>query len=170
MSHRVNTSLPYWFALRTRSRHEKVVRDRLEGSGFEQFLPLTRTLRRWSDRNTWTEFPLFSGYCFARFALHSRLDVLRIPGIINIVGIEGPEPIPKEELDALKTVSNSQRACDSHDYLNEGTWVEVVRGPLTGIRGQLIRKAGQDCIVLRVQILQQSAAVHIDASEVVGVG
>jgi len=97
------------------------------------------------------------------------LDVLRIPGVVNIVGIEGPEPIPEEELDALKTVSTSKRACDSHVYLNEGAWVEVVRGPLTGIRGQFIRKAGQDCIVLRIQLLQQAAAVHIDASEVVGV-
>jgi len=170
MSQLVNASLPYWFAVRTRSRHEKLVRDRLEGSGFEQFLPLTRTLRRWSDRNTWTEFPLFAGYCFARFALHSRLDVLRIPGIVNIVGIKGPEPIPEDEVGALKSVSISQRATYSSDYLNEGRWVEVVRGPLTGIRGQLMRKGGQDCLVLRVQILQQAAAVHIDASEVVGVG
>jgi len=95
--------------------------------------------------------------------------VLRIPGVVNIVGIEGPEPISEEELEALKTVSKSRRACDAHAYLNEGAWVQVVRGPLTGIRGQFIRKAGQDCIVLRVQILHQAAAVHIDASEVVGV-
>jgi transcription antitermination factor NusG len=126
-----------------------------------------RTLRKWSDRKTWIEHPLFAGYCFARFALRSRLDILNIPGIVSIVGINGPQPIPQEELDALRQAADSQRTCDPHSYLTEGMWVEVVRGPLIGIRGQLVRKAGHDFIVIRVQLLRQAAAVHIDASEVI---
>ena len=165
----VDTSLPNWYALHTRSRHEKIVRDRLEGSGIEPFLPLRRTLRQWSDRKTITELPLFSGYCFAKFSLNARTEVLQIPGIVTIVGNVGPEPIPAEEMDALKTVSSSQRFCDAHHDLAEGALVEVVRGPLAGIRGKLVRRSGQDCIVIRVQLLQQAAAVHIDASEVVAV-
>jgi transcription termination/antitermination protein NusG len=156
-----------WYALRTRSRHEKSVRDRLHGNGFEPFLPLMKTLRQWSDRNVWTELPLFSGYCFARFALQARYDVLQIPGIIDIVGITGPQAIPADEMDALKTVANSPRVCDPYTYLAEGSWVEVVKGPLAGVRGQLVRKAGQHCIVIRVHLIQQAASVHIDVSEVV---
>lgn len=165
-AHMVNTSSPQWFALRTRSRHEKMVRDRLEGNGFEPFLPLVKTLRRWSDRKMRTEVPLFSCYCFGRFPLRARLDILNIPGIVNIVGIVGPQPIPQEEMDALKIVASSQRDCDSHNYLAEGTWVKVVRGPLAGIRGQLVRKAKQDCVVIHVRLLHQAVAVHIDVSEV----
>jgi transcription antitermination factor NusG len=164
-----DASQPNWYALHTRSRHEKIVRDRLEGSGIEPFLPLRRELRRWSDRRTVAELPLFSGYCFARFPLNERTEVLQIPGIVTIVGNVGPEPIPVEEMDALMAVSSSQRLCNAHHDLTEGTLVEVVRGPLAGIRGKLVRKAGQDCIVIRVQLLQQAAAVHIDASEVVAV-
>ena len=163
----VDCTLPHWYALRTRSRHEKIVRDRLEGCGIEPFLPLRKALRQWSDRKAVAELPLFSGYCFARFSLNARIDVLQISGIVTIVGNIGPEPIPAEEMDALKTVSSSQRFCDPHYDLIEGAWVEVVKGPLTGIRGKLVRKAGQDCIVIRVHLLQQSAAVHIDASEVI---
>jgi transcription antitermination factor NusG len=165
----VDTSLPNWYALHTRSRHEKIVRDRLEGNGIEPFLPLRRALRQWSDRKTIAELPLFSGYCFAKFSLNARTEVLQIPGIVTIVGNVGPEPIPVEEMDALKTVSSSQRLCDAHHDLTEGALVEVVRGPLAGIRGKLVRRSGQDCIVIRVQLLQQAAAVHIDASEVVAV-
>lgn len=155
-----------WYALRTRSRHEKSVRDRLDGNGFEPFLPLMKTLRQWSDRKVWTELPLFSGYCFARFDLQSRYAVLQIPGVVDIVGITGPQAIPVEEMDALKVVAGSQRSCDAHTYLTEGSWVEVVRGPLMGLRGQLVRKAGQHCIVIRVHLIQQAASVHIDVSEV----
>ncbi len=97
-----------WYALRTRSRHEKMVRDRLDGNGFEPFLPLMKTLRQWSDRKVWTELPLFSGYCFARFDLQSRYAVLQIPGVVDIVGITGPQAIPVEEMDALKVVAGSR--------------------------------------------------------------
>jgi transcription antitermination factor NusG len=158
-----------WYALRTRSRHEKIVRDRLSSSGFEPFLPLARTIRQWSDRRKSVEMPLFSGYCFARFALEVRYSVLQIPGIVNIVGTAIPEPILPEELDAIKLLVASDRSCDPHAYLTEGVLVEVVRGPLSGLRGQLVRKAGRHCIVIRVHLIQQAVAVHIDAREVVPV-
>lgn len=155
-----------WYALRTRSRHEKIVRDRLAGNGFEPFLPLRKTLRQWSDRKRITEFPLFAGYCFARFQLTSSIAILQLPGVVEIIGINGPQAIPADEIDILKTVAASPRLSDPYAYLTEGAWVEVVRGPLTGIRGQLVRKAGQHCIVIRVHLIQQAAAVHIDMSEV----
>ena len=155
-----------WYALRTRSRQEKVVRDRLAGNGFEPFLPLRRTLRQWSDRKKVTEFPLFAGYCFARFQPSSSVTVLQLPGVVEIIGINGPQAIPVEEMDTLRTIAASPRLCDPYAYLTEGAWVDVVRGPLTGLRGQLVRKAGQHCIVIRVHLIQQAAAVHIDIGEV----
>ena len=158
-----------WYALSTRSRHEKQVRDRLTGIGVEPFLPMARKLSQWSDRKVWTETPLFSGYCFARFSLMHSHPVLQTPGIVRIVGSIMPEPIPDEEVAAIKTLTASQRSLESQDYLSEGAWVEVVRGPLTGLRGQLIRRSGQDCIVIRVHLIQQAVTVHIDMNEVVSV-
>ena len=164
----VDTSI-CWYALRTRSRHEKVVRDRLVGSGFEPFLPLAKAERQWSDRRTMKELPLFAGYCFARFALQMKYSVLQIPGIVGIVGATRPEPIPGEELEAIKTIVASERAYGAHPNLTEGAWVEVVKGPLAGCRGQLIRQSSGHCIVIRVRLIQQAAAVHVDVSEVVPV-
>ncbi|WHZ15139.1 MAG: Transcriptional activator RfaH [Nitrospira sp.] len=156
-----------WYALSTRSRHEKLVRDRLTGIGVEPFLPLARKLSQWSDRKVWTEVPLFSGYCFARFSLTNSLPVLQTPGIIRIVGSVVPEPIPEEEFAAIRKLTESERSFERHDYLAEGALVEVVRGPLTGVRGQLIRKANHDCLVIRVHLIQQAATVHIDMDEVI---
>ncbi|ULA68493.1 MAG: Transcriptional activator RfaH [Nitrospira sp.] len=158
-----------WYAVSTRSRHEKQVRDRLAGLGIEPFLPLARTLSQWSDRKVWTESPLFSGYCFARFPLTRDHVVRQTPGIVRIVGAPVPEAIPDEELAAIRLLVASQRSIERHDYLTEGAWVEVVRGPLIGLRGQFIRKANQDCLVIRVHLIQQAATVHIDMNEVVSV-
>ena len=158
-----------WYAVSTRSRHEKLVRDRIAGVGIEPFLPLTRQLRQWSDRKVWTELPLFSGYCFARFSLGNRRAILQIPGVAGIVGSTTPEAIPAVELDAIRALSAIDRPIEPHDYFSEGAWVEVVRGPLIGMRGQFVRRAGEDLIVLRVNLIQQAAAVHIHVDEVVPV-
>lgn len=158
-----------WYALCTRSRHEKIVRDRLAGIGVEPFLPLARKLSQWSDRKVWTEMPLFVGYCFARFSLGNRQAVLQTQGVAGIVGSTAPEAIPAVELDAIRALSAINRPIESHDYLSEGALVEVVTGPLIGMRGQFVRRDGQHMIVLRVNLIQQAAAVHIHADEVVPV-
>ncbi len=157
----------HWYAVSTRSRHEKMVRDRLAGIGVEHFLPLTKKLSQWSDRKVWTQSPLFPGYCFARFSLMNSHAILQTPGIVRIVGSVMPEAIPDEELTAIMKVAESERSLEPHDYLTEGGWVEVVRGPLTGLRGQLVRKTSHDCLVIRIHLIQQAATVHIDMSEVV---
>ncbi|HEV8316926.1 MAG TPA: transcription termination/antitermination NusG family protein, partial [Vicinamibacterales bacterium] len=56
-----------WFALWTRSRHEQVVREQLEQKGVEAFLPTVTRWSRWKDRKKKIDWPLFPGYCFARF-------------------------------------------------------------------------------------------------------
>ena len=150
-----------WYALQTRSRHEKLVRDRLAGRGFEPLLPLSRRLSQWSDRKTWIDAPLFSGFCFARFSLHDQLAVLTLPGVVRIVGCNGPEAIPDEEMISLQKLAVSRLDCEPHQYCEEGMLVEVIGGPLAGVRGTFIRKAGRDCVVIRVRLIQQSASVQV---------
>jgi transcription antitermination factor NusG len=155
-----------WYAVGTRSRHEKQVRERLTAVGVEILLPLTTRLSQWSDRKVWTQNPLFPGYCFARFALTNRLAVLQTPGVVRIIGATRPEPIPDEELAAIQQLSASRRHTEPCSYFVEGAWVQVIRGPLAGIRGQLVRKGKHDGLVIRAHLIQQAALVHIDRDEV----
>ncbi len=155
-----------WYALQTHSRHEKQVRDRLQAVGIEPLLPLGRQRRQWSDRKVWTTLPLFSGYCFANFALDTSLAVLQTPGVVRIVGTVKPEPIPAEEIAMLQQVSSASPSMEPCDYLTEGAWVEVVRGPLVGLRGQFIRRATQQGLVIRASLLQQAVLIHIGSDEV----
>ena len=156
----------YWYALRTNAHHEKRVRDRLAGVGIEPFLPLTRQQRQWSDRKVLTELPLFTGYCFARFSLKNRMTIMQISGVACIVGSVGPEAIPDTELDAIRSVCESDRLVKRMDHLVEGMRVEVISGPLRGMQGQYIRQAGHDYIVVRMHLIQQAVAVHIHMDEV----
>ena len=155
-----------WYALQTHSRHEKQVRDRLLAVGIEPLLPLGKQCRQWSDRKVWTMLPLFSGYCFANFALAGSLAVLQTPGVVRIVGTLRPEPIPDEEIAVLQRVSTVNPMMEPCDYLTEGAWVEVIRGPLAGLRGQLVRRRNHHGLVIRASLLQRAALIHIATDEV----
>ncbi|MBX3334098.1 MAG: UpxY family transcription antiterminator [Nitrospira sp.] len=158
---------PRWYALHTHCHQEKQVRDRLLAAGIEPFLPVTRQYRQWSDRKVWTISPLFRGYCFARFRLDRSLAIRKTPGVARIVGIMKPEPIRPEEITALQQIASSDRPIEPCEYLVEGISVEVVRGPLAGLRGEFIRKTKQHGLVIRASCIQQAALIHIEADEVV---
>lgn len=156
-----------WYALRTRSRHEKLVRDRLTKQGVEPLLPTLMRLSQWKDRKKAVEVPLFAGYCFARFSWRERLPVLTVPGVVNIVQSgTTPQPIPEEEINSLKSLMDSALPYDAHPYLREGMAVEVIRGPLEGVRGVLLRKDKRYRLVLSVHLIKQAASVEIDAADV----
>lgn len=161
---------PRWYALRTRSRHEKLVRDQLEKQGIEPLLPTVKRLSQWKDRKKEIEVPLFSGYCFVRFSQRDRLPVQKVSGVVEVVGSGSrPESIPDEEIEALRTLMNSVLLYDPHPYLHEGMMVEVVRGPLQGVQGILLRKEKRHRLVIGVRLIQQAAAVEIDVQDVVPV-
>jgi transcription antitermination factor NusG len=47
--------------------------------------------------------------------------------------------------------------------------VEVVRGPLQGVYGILLRKEKRHRLVIGVRVIQQAAAVEIDVNDVAAV-
>jgi transcription antitermination factor NusG len=165
---------PRWYAVRTRSRHEKLVDRQLEARGIERFLPLVERRRRWADRWKTVSFPLFPGFCFARFSYHDhalRLKVLTAVGAVQLVGINGhPEPVPDEEIEAVRRLVTSVLPVDPHPYLATGMEVEVVRGPLEGVRGILVRKGKRARFVVQIHLIRQAASVELDAYDVAPVG
>jgi transcription antitermination factor NusG len=166
--HEIQMNDLHWYAIRTRSRHEKIVRDQLVNQGIEPLLPTVKRMSQWKDRKKEIEVPLFSGYCFVRFASDYKLPVLKTIGVVDIVGGDHrPEAIPDEEIAAIKTLMSSVLPYDPHPYLHEGMQVEVIRGPLQGVHGILLRKEKRHRLVLGVRLIQQAAAVEINVNDVV---
>jgi transcription antitermination factor NusG len=162
----MHPTIPRWYALRTRSRHEKRVHDQLAAQGVESFLPIIERWRQWKDRRKLVAFPLFPGYCFARFVAAQRIAVLRASGVVQIVGNrEGALPVPDDEIAGIQRLVTSTLPYDPHPYLETGMRVEVVHGPLAGLQGILVRKGSRARFVISVNLIQQSAAVELDASD-----
>jgi transcription antitermination factor NusG len=162
---------PYWYALHTRSRHEKVARDQLTAKGITNLLPLWHKRSVWKDRVKMVEVPLFRGYMFGYFPMKHKLDVLQSIGVVRIVGFNGqPIPVPEEQIQAVQTMVEQRLRYDPHPFLEEGMRVRVKHGALTGAEGILVTKKKHYRLVISVDLIQQSVAVDIDSADVEPLG
>ncbi len=158
---------PAWYAIWTRSRHEQTVREQLERKGYEAFLPTFPKWSRWKDRKKKIDWPLFPGYCFARFGADERLPILKCTGVVSIVSFDGEiAPIPEVEIDAIRRVVESDLQYDPCPLIKEGAMVEVTHGPLKGVHGRLVRKGAHARLILAVDLIGQAVSVEVDAADV----
>lgn len=156
-----------WWALYTRHQHEKVVAEMLSAKGFDVFLPLYESVRRWKDRNKKLWLPLFPCYVFVRGAANRRLQAVTTPGVHTILrNGERVAVIPEAEIDAIRKALMRQCRVEPHPFLQCGERVRVIRGCLEGVEGVLVRKKNMYRLVLSLDLLAQSAAVEIDAADV----
>ncbi len=157
-----------WYAVYTRPRHEKRIKEQLDGKSLESFLPLYEAVHRWKDRRVRVSLPVFPSYLFVRIALpEHRLPVLTVPGVVNLVGRPGcPTPIEDQEIEALLVCSVHGHRMMPHPYLNVGGRVRVRSGPLADLEGILVRKKGRSRLILSVKLIARSVAVEVDADDV----
>jgi len=156
------TQLP-WYGVRTKPKHESMAARALKGKGYEQYLPLYRSRRRWSDRVIDSVVPQFPGYVFCRFDAARRLPILTTPGVLSIVGFgTGPTPIPESEIAAIQLVLRSGLAAEPCPFLHEGQRIRVNQGSLEGLEGLLLKKKSEWRMVVSITMLQRSVSVEID--------
>lgn len=152
-----------WYAVRIQSKLGSLAFDTLRGKGYEAYLPLSRSGRRWSDRVKQLDRPLFPGYLFCRFDVRRRLPILTTPGVISIVGAgKTPLPIDDEEIDTVRAVVHSGLAVQPWPFLRLGSKVYVEAGPLAGVEGIITNTDKVYRLVVSVSLLQRSVAVEID--------
>jgi transcription antitermination factor NusG len=160
-------TLPPWFAIRTRSRAEKAVNEQLGRKGFEVFLPTITRWSRWKDRRKKIDWPLFPGYCFARFDPRESLHILTCNGVATIVSFDGKlAPVPDVEVEGVRRMVTSGMQYDPCPFIKEGSRVEVVYGPLKGVSGFLLKKGRHARLVLSVDLIGHAVAVTVDASDI----
>jgi transcription antitermination factor NusG len=154
-----------WYAVHTRSRHEKMVASALAGKGFDAYLPLYRARRRWSDRIKELDLPLFPGYVFSRFEITDMLSVLKCAGVARVVAFgQEPAAIDPVELERVQTIVDSGLTVLPWPHLVVGEKVYLAEGPLEGVEGVIARIKGNLRLVVSVTMLQRSVAVEIDHS------
>jgi transcription antitermination factor NusG len=158
---------PHWYAVYTRSRHEKTVAEQLVHKSVDHFLPLYETVRKWKSGRFKVHLPLFPGYLFVHIPLRERLQVLQVPGVVQLVGSSGvPLALPQAEIETIRDAMSKGLQAHPHPYLKVGSRVRIIRGPLEGLHGILLRKKGKLRLVVSVELIMRSISIDVDASEV----
>lgn len=156
-----------WWAVYTRHQHEKVIAEMLSLKGFEVFLPLYESTRRWKDRKMVLSLPLFPCYLFVRGGLDRRLQIATTPGVHTILCRgEGVAEIPDSEIESIQRAVTGAYPIEPYPFLKCGTRVRVVRGALEGVEGIMVRKKNSSRLILSVDMLAQSVSVEVHASDV----
>jgi transcription antitermination factor NusG len=149
-----------WHALRVRPRYEKIAGEILKAKGYEEFVPLHRVRRAWSDRIAELDLPLFPGYVFCHFDIEDRrVPIMSTPGVLQLVGVA-----EDSEIAAVRQVIASGLAAEPCHYLPIGSRVQVHTGALSGLEGILLQVKKNYQLVISVSLLQRSVAVEIDSA------
>jgi transcription antitermination factor NusG len=139
----------------------------LREKNIEAFLPTITRWSRWKDRKKRVDWPLFPGYCFVRIAPQEALPVLKCTGVVEIISNQGVlAAVPYGEVEAIRTLVTSELLYDPCPLIDVGTVVEVVRGPLRGVTGRLMRKDARARLVLAVNLIGLAVSVQVDAADV----
>lgn len=159
----VNTNNEKWYAIYTRPRAEKQVYQRLVESGVETYLPMEKTIRRWSDRKKVVEKPLLSSYIFVKTIPKKFPVVYKTNGVVKFVSFEGqPVSIPQKQIDILRLLINSNADIEvSSENFAKGDNVEVITGALVGLTGELIKIGTRNRFVVRIDRLDQNLILKI---------
>lgn len=152
-----------WHALCVKPRHERVTSDHLRSRKIEEFAPVYRVKRRWSDRIKSIEQPLFPGYVFCRFRPEQRRDVLTIPCVTSLVSFGNiAATVSEEEIEAIRTITNSGLPYGPFPYILPGDRVRIAAGCMQGLTGTLVRVRDELRVVVNVELLKRSVSVEID--------
>jgi len=156
-----------WYAVYTRSRHEKLVRRAVRERGIESLLPLRNVLSQWKDRRKWVQKPLFPGYLFVRVQQVQLSVVTMTRGVVYILG-NGTEPVcvPDEQVETVRRLVEGPYPVVPWPLLQKGKRVQVTVGPLAGLETYIVeRRGGAKCrLVVTVELLGRSVSVEIDPS------
>jgi transcription antitermination factor NusG len=161
-------AVPAWYAVQTRSRHEKKVAEEIAEKGVEAFLPIVTRIHRWSDRNKEVQLPLFPGYVFVHTdpSPESRLSVLRTPGVAGFVGSQGRgTAIPDKQIEDIRTVLHCNVPFEDYPFLEVNQRVRIRGGALDGVEGMLVAKNTDQSLVVSIDLIKRSILVRVTGYE-----
>ena len=159
----------FWHAVYVKSRAEKKALSDLQAKNIEAFLPIQKKLRQWSDRKKWVDMPLIPGYLFVKVSRKEYDLALQSNHIVTYVRFEGSAAvIPERQIDYLKLLLKQDNLNIEiiQEKLEPGQIIEVIAGPLIGIRGKLIQRNGKNKVAIELENIGHSALIEISVKDI----
>lgn len=129
-----------WYAVYTKPCWEKKVAQQLTNRHIENYCPLNRVVRQWSDRKKTLYEPLFTSYVFIRTSAQEFAEVRKASGVINFVyWLQQPAVIRDNEIETIrKFLGNHQNVRLEKADVGQNDSVRILSGPLAEYEGTAV--------------------------------
>jgi transcriptional antiterminator RfaH len=106
---------------------------------------------------------LFPGYVFCRFDASYAYPVLNSPGVVHIVSAGNrPIPVDDREMEAVRAICAADLPALPWSQLAVGQRMVVVRGPLKGTEGMIVRIKDSYRLVASISLLNRGVSIELD--------
>lgn len=155
-----------WFAIYTKYKCEKFVRDQLTKRNIESYVPLLTKTKVYTSRVKEFEVPLVNCYVFVKIDKSQYVHVLRTEYVLKFIKVgQNLISIPEKEIDLLKrVVGQYEVSLGDMSNLELGGRVEVIGGELTGLKGQLLGVKNKNEFVVELTSIGIQLQIQIDKS------
>lgn len=151
-----------WYACHTRPRCEKKFAALMAAEGFEHYLPLVASIRRYPGETKRFTKPLFPGYVFARVPAAGKARIYQQELLARAIPVDDEARFLLQLEDVRKIVSSGV-ALTVIPLLTRGRRVRVVGGPLHGLEGLVDDSSNPQGIVISVDVLRQGLLLRVPA-------
>lgn len=147
-----------WLVAYVQNNREKKIYERLTSLGIESFLPLQEEIRQWIDRRKKIQRVIIPMVIFVRVAPSERLQVLQTSSVNRYMVLRGentPAIVPDSQMERFRFMLDySEQAVEMcYDRLQQGERIRIVKGPLTGLEGELVNVDGKNKVAVRIDLL-----------------
>jgi transcription antitermination factor NusG len=151
-----------WFVAHTKPRREKKLAEQCQRQGIAATLPCYSSAHKYRGKTVVFQKPLFPGYVFLQLEAGQKDSVRQSDHVANLLDVFDQQTFYRQLQDillALQTKVGVRLA----PAIGEGTRVRIKGGPLQGIEGWVEQRYGMTTVLLRLDFINQAAAVKIDA-------
>ena len=147
-----------WYVALVRMHHEKKVAERLSKMGIDSFVPVQQQIHQWSDRRKMVDTVLLPMMVFVHVNPKERMEVLSFSTVSRYMVMRGestPAVIPDEQMARFRFMLDysEEAVCMNDTPLARGEKVRVIKGPLSGLVGELVTVGGKSKIAVRLNML-----------------
>ncbi len=160
----------HWYVAYTRVNQVLLVKKKLDELGIENFLPLDEQLRDTPFGRKTIRVPLIHGMIFIRTDKVTSFSLLNEYSLnmVYLKDIEGRGSlvVPDKQMeDFMFLLDFSPEGIEIlNKDLKRGDRVRVIKGPLQGLEGELVRLRGHKRVVIRLEGVASIATSYIPGS------
>ena len=151
-----------WYVAHTRPRCEKRLFDFCKREGIAATLPCYSSAHKYRGKTVVFQKPLFPGYVFLHTTPAICSSVRHSEHVANVLEVEDQTTLDKQ-LSEIRHALAAGLEVRLAPTIGAGMRVRIKSGPLRGVEGWVEQRHGVDTVLLRLDFINQAAAVRLGA-------